>query len=132
MIRTMIGLAAAAATMFTGPHDSGYGNGGGRGEPSAKLTVSYLADAGFAAAVKLECDPAGGGHPEAAEACAELEAAGGDPGKIEPTPHTACMMIYQPIAAHVDGVWRGTTIKWEHRYGNSCEMKRALRVLVAF
>ena len=90
-----------------------------------------MADAGFATAVKLECDPAGGGHPQAAQACAELEAVGGDVDKIEPA-HTACIMIYQPVTAEVSGEWRGTTIGWQHRYGNSCEMKRALGVLVAF
>jgi hypothetical protein len=129
MIPTMIGLAAASvAALLPGP---GYGDGGGRGEPKAKLTVSYMADAGFARAVKLECDPASGGHPQAAQACAELEAVGGDIDKIEPA-HTACIMIYQPVTAEVSGEWRGTPIGWQHRYGNGCEMKRALGVLVAF
>jgi hypothetical protein len=129
MISTMIGLAAASvAAILPSP---GYGGGGGRGEPGAKLAVSYMAAAGFADEVKLECDPAGGGHPHAAAACAELAAVGGDPERIEPA-HTACMMIYQPITAQVLGEWRGTPIWWQHRYGNSCEMKRALGVLVDF
>jgi hypothetical protein len=140
MIRTMIGLAAAAAAILAGPHapghgggngGDGYGGGGGRDQPKAKLTVGYMADAGFADAVKLECDPAGGGHPQAARACAELAAVGGDLDQIEPA-RTACMLIYQPVTATVSGEWRGAKIEWRHRYGNSCEMKRALGVLVAF
>ncbi|WP_433302626.1 SSI family serine proteinase inhibitor [Actinoplanes sp. CA-030573] len=128
MIPTMIGLVAAV--LAAGP-PGGYGDGGGRGEPESKLTVSYMADAGFASAVKLECGPAGGGHPRAAAACAELTAVGGDLDKIEPA-HTACILIYQPVTAEVTGEWRGTTVQWKHRYGNSCEMRRALGALVAF
>jgi hypothetical protein len=129
VIRTMIGVVmASAAAMIPGP---GYGGGGGRDHSPSKLTVSYLADAGFARAVKLECDPVGGGHPQAVAACAELATVGGDPSRIEPA-HSACMMIYQPITAEVSGAWRGTAVDWKQRYGNSCEMKRALGALVAF
>ena len=133
MMRTTIGLAAvllAASPAFATRPDPGYAGGGGRG-PGADLTLTYMAAAGFAVAVKLECDPPGGGHPKPADACAELTAVGGDPDKIEPG-HGACMMIYAPITAEIAGDWRGTAINWQHTYGNSCEMNRALGVLFAF
>jgi hypothetical protein len=110
----------------------GYTSGSARpGEPEIRLTLSYLADAGFAAAVKLDCEPVGGGHPQGEQACATLEAAGGDPELIPPA-HTMCMTIYAPIVAEISGIWRGTAVDWRHRYGNSCEMRRATGVVFAF
>ena len=135
MFRTAIGLAAGAAIILTaGPAfatqpDPGY-SGGGRG-PGARLTLSYMADAGFAVAVKLDCDPPGGGHPRPAGACAELASVDGNPDRIEPA-HNACFLIYSPVTADIAGDWHGTSIAWRHKYGNVCEMHRALGVLFAF
>jgi subtilisin inhibitor-like len=139
--RFFVGLAAASLVLTAGilpaaasDKSDGYASGTGRPDdtgPGARLEVSYLADAGFAAAVKLDCDPAGGGHPRAAEACAILDAAGGEPDRI-PAPNTACILIYAPVLAEVRGDWHGTTVAWQHRYGNSCEMRRALGALIAF
>jgi hypothetical protein len=127
---------AAVAALAAGPvgPPPGYGSGTarpGETEPGVRLTLSYTADAGFASAVKLECDPAGGGHPQSASACDALETVGGDPAQIRPGAD-ACMMIYAPIVAEMTGTWRGTTVTWLHRYGNSCEMRRATGVLFAF
>jgi hypothetical protein len=135
MIRTMMGLAAAATVILTaGPAAAtpqpGYA-GGGRVKPGAKLTVSYSAETGPAKSVKLACDPPGGSHPNAAAACAVLTAAGGDPSAIEPA-HHACFLVYAPVTAAVKGIWHGRAVGWQSTYGNSCEMKRALGVLMAF
>jgi hypothetical protein len=97
----------------------------------SRLTLSYLADAGYAAAVKLDCHPAGGGHPKSAQACATLDAAGGDPGRI-PAAGTYCYLIYAPIDAEMTGTWHGRKVGWRHRYGNICEMRRATGVLFDF
>lgn len=136
MIRTMMGLAAAATVILTaGPAmaatpDPGYADGG-RVKPGARLTVSYTGNAGPAKSVKLECGPPGGSHPKAAEACAVLEAAGGNPFRIEPG-HNACFLVYSPVTAEVSGKWHGWQVSWQFSYGNSCEMKRALGVIVDF
>jgi len=136
MIRTMMSLAAAATVLLTASPataatpNPGY-TGGGRLKPGATLTVSYTAAGGSATAVRLECDPPGGTHPKAAAACAALNAAGSDPGRIEPA-HYACFLVYAPITAQVTGNWHGTRVDWRHEYGNSCEMRRALGVLVRF
>lgn len=142
MIRTIVGSVAAAAALFAGgseavaagpapgprPVSAGYG---GAATPRARLTLTYMADAGFASAVKLTCGPDGGGHPEAAQACATLRTAGADPEKIKPA-RIMCMMIYAPVTAEITGVWRGAPITWTHKYGNSCEMTRATGVLFKF
>jgi hypothetical protein len=131
----MIGLAVAAVVLAASPApaaqpDPGYAGGGGH-RPGAELTLTYMAEAGFATAVKLDCYPPGGGHPQPAQACAELAAAGGDPDRIQPE-HGMCMMIYMPITAYITGRWHHTVVAWQHKYGNSCEMHRALGVLFAF
>jgi hypothetical protein len=136
MIRTMMSLVAAATVLLTAnpaaaaTPDPGYTRGG-RLKPGATLTVNYKAAGGAATSVRLECDPPGGTHPKAAAACAMLAAAGGDPLAIEPA-HHACFLIYAPIIAEVTGYWHGTRVDWRHEYGNSCEMRRALGVLVRF
>jgi hypothetical protein len=108
-----------------------YGSAPRPHDPQASLTLSYLADAGFATAVKLTCDPVGGGHPEADEACAVLATIDANPDKIVPA-HTACMLIYAPLTAELIGTWHGRPVNWTHRYGNSCEMRRATGVIFNF
>jgi hypothetical protein len=95
------------------------------------LTVSYLADAGYAAAVKLRCDPAGGAHPKKVKACRSLAAVGGDPSRLTPAP-MMCTMEYAPVTAQVKGTWRGRPVNWSHKFGNRCDMHRTTGVLTAF
>jgi hypothetical protein len=99
--------------------------------PASRLELSYMADAGYASAVKLDCDPAGGAHPTPAKACNELKRVGGKPGHLKPA-HTMCMMIYAPITAGITGTWKGKKITWTKQFGNSCEMTRATGVLFKF
>ena len=103
------------------------------GQPAKRtaLTLTYAAEAGYATAVKLRCDPAGGPHPTAAAACAELRQVGGRPERLRPA-RTMCMMIYAPITAEITGTWRGTKVSWSQTYGNTCEMSRATGVLFRF
>jgi hypothetical protein len=118
---TFAGFVAIAVAALPAP---GYG-------PEARLTVSYTAEAGYAAAVKLECDPVGGGHPQAVRVCAELDAVAGDPERL-PLGTGACVALYAPVEAELTGTWHGTTIAWRQRYGNSCEMRRATGGLFDF
>jgi hypothetical protein len=111
MIRTLI--AAAALLVTPAPAQS-------------HLTLAYGAQT-----VRLACNPTGGGHPEAAQACAILRSTGADPARIKPA-QVMCMMLYQPITARIAGTWRGQRVKWSHQYGNGCEMTRATGVLFKF
>jgi subtilisin inhibitor-like len=129
MLSTIVGLAAAAALVAGGAAAAGPRDH--TGYPSSKLTLSYQADAGFAAAVKLECDPAGGGHPRPDLACAELAEAGGQVDRIEPD-RRMCLLVYAPVTAEITGDWRGTTVTWSHTFGNTCEMRRATGELFTF
>ncbi|MEV4350714.1 SSI family serine proteinase inhibitor [Actinoplanes sp. NPDC049596] len=95
------------------------------------LKLQYTAESGAAMAVTLACEPSGGGHPKPEAACETLSAVGADPSKIEPKP-TACVMIYAPVTAEVSGVWRRMPVKWTHKFGNMCELRRATGVLFEF
>jgi hypothetical protein len=135
MVRTMLavtavavlGTAAPAAAVTTGP--------GAAPRPAAtprtNLVVSYMADAGYAAAVTLTCDPAGGAHPKPAPACAALAKVSGKPNKLKPAP-TMCTMEYAPITAQINGVWKGKKSKWSKTYPNSCDLARSTGVIFQF
>ncbi|WP_245674194.1 MULTISPECIES: SSI family serine proteinase inhibitor [Actinoplanes] len=123
-MRTPIVLVAAAAALV-GPASPA------AAAEKSQITLTYMAKAGYATAVRLTCDPVGGAHPRAAEACAELARTGADPDKREADP-TMCMMLYQPVTAQLAGSWRGRTVAWERTYGNTCEMNRATGVLFTF
>lgn len=97
--------------------------------PSALvLTVGKGPDAATAAvqrAVVLNCAPkAGGTHPAAARACADVNSvdgrfqelvAGGTPGM--------CTRIWDPVVVTADGVWKGQRVSWQHTFANSCTRK---------
>jgi hypothetical protein len=125
MIQTMIGLAAVSTALLS------TANPVPRPSARADLTLTYTAEAGFAAAVKLTCYPTGGGHPKPAEACATLRRAGADPGKLAPG-DSMCVLLYQPVKAELKGVWQGRSVQWTKTYGNTCEMNRATGVLFDF
>ncbi|MBL7256557.1 SSI family serine proteinase inhibitor [Paractinoplanes lichenicola] len=128
-----VALAAVAVTAVLGPLPDPKPTYGGPPRPGAQqeLTLSYVADAGFAMAVKLTCDPPGGGHPLPAQACATLAATGADPDRIKPGTG-ACILLYKPVTATLSGTWQGREVSWQHRFGNTCEMRRATGVLFRF
>jgi hypothetical protein len=103
----------------------------GQAAPQSQLTLAYRGQTGQADVVRLTCNPTGGLHPEAGQACAILRSTGADPAKIKPA-QLMCMMLYAPVTAQLTGTWRGTRVKWSHRYGNGCEMTRATGVLFKF
>ncbi|GAA1425221.1 SSI family serine proteinase inhibitor [Streptomyces thermospinosisporus] len=69
----------------------------------------------------LRCDPPGG-HARAAEACADLAAAGGRIDRI-PAKDTYCTMVYAPVTAHARGEWRGRPVDYSETFPNRCTME---------
>ncbi|MEV6491508.1 SSI family serine proteinase inhibitor [Actinoplanes sp. NPDC051633] len=94
------------------------------------LTLSYMADAGYAAAVRLTCTT-GDAHPNAAKVCAALRKVDGNPGRITPA-QTMCTMEYSPVTATASGIWRGKKVAWSAKFGNPCLMRQATGVLFVF
>lgn len=72
----------------------------------------------------LRCDPPGGTHPRAGEACADLALAGGDFDRLPGDPEThICTLEYRPVIASARGVWRSRGVRWSHTFGDSCALR---------
>lgn len=113
-------LAAAALLLATAtparatPQESAEGNW-------LFVTVTMAdADTSSIRGTLLRCDPPQG-HGRAAEACAQLEAAGGDISAIPPQ-DVFCPMIYAPVTAHARGQWNGRPVEYKETFSNTCVM----------
>jgi subtilisin inhibitor-like len=126
MIRTLLASTAVASVLL--------GGAAAAATPvrlRTDLTLAYMAEAGYATAVTLRCDPPGGAHPKPSAACRALRTVSGHPARLK-LAQTMCTMIYAPITAQITGRWRGKKISWSKTYGNTCEMTRATGVLFRF
>ncbi len=130
MIRTMLAATSIAVLGLTGPA-SAAATGPARPAATTNLTLAYMAEAGYAAAVSLTCEPSGGAHPRPGRACAKLAKVSGDPARLKPV-KTMCTMEYAPITAQITGTWRGRTVNWSATFGNRCDLTRHTGVLFAF
>ncbi|MEW2283917.1 protease inhibitor [Streptomyces sp. NPDC047841] len=105
--------------------------------PSALvLTTGHGTDAATATperAVTLTCAPtASGTHPAAAQACAELRLAGGEPEALKPAGDVMCTKVYDPVVVTVQGVWQGKRVSYERTFGNACTRDAAGGAVFAF
>src|SRR6266508_2387193 len=87
----------------------------------SRLTIKVRPATGSARVAWLTCSPTGGSHQRAAEACAALTMAGGDPSRIPPI-DGFCTMEYAPVTLKVDGRWQGRTVKFRQKYSSACGM----------
>ncbi|MER5854017.1 SSI family serine proteinase inhibitor [Streptomyces sp900105245] len=78
----------------------------------------------------LLCDPPLG-HARAAEACAELGAAGGDIDRI-PARNVFCPMIFAPVTLHARGLWDGRSVDFRQTYTSRCVMEARTGAVLAF
>ncbi|MGY0234821.1 SSI family serine proteinase inhibitor [Longispora urticae] len=101
--------AQADTTTLPAPADSG----------AAALVLTVTPQEGPASEVTLTCDPAGGTHPAAEDACAKLAAAGGNFLRLQPT-NEACTLEYAPVRVRVLGAWRGGLTDFMATYSNRC------------
>jgi hypothetical protein len=130
MQKIVLAVAAVAGLALPSPAHAASTGPAGQSRAKTDLTLSYMADAGYAAAVRLTCS-AGDVHPQAKKACGTLKKVGGDPGRITPA-KTMCTMVFAPITASVTGTWQGRSVKWSKQFGNQCVMRRATGVLFSF
>ncbi|GAB2868268.1 SSI family serine proteinase inhibitor [Actinocorallia aurea] len=80
----------------------------------------------------LTCDPAGGTHPAAAKACAQLAAGGAD--VFAPLPaDAACTDGYGgPEQGTVTGTWNGAAVNASYSRKDGCEIERWEKVSELF
>ncbi|MBA9003968.1 SSI family serine proteinase inhibitor [Thermomonospora cellulosilytica] len=77
---------------------------------SGRLTLGIRwHDTGVTETVTLSCDPVGGTHPDAADACADLAKADGDITRIPPA-NAVCVAVYEPVTAYASGTWNGRSV----------------------
>jgi hypothetical protein len=95
--------------------------GGQAAQGPTRLTLSSVVGSAAPRTVTLQCDPVGGTHPKAAQACADLAKARDNftvaPDEKNPQ---ACFMIYSPVTASAEGQWRGEAVKFTTRFPNTC------------
>ena len=97
----------------------------GSSSDETALTITLVSDDGVdPQTYELKCDPPGGDHPQAAEACDALDAAGA--GVFEPVPKDQmCTQIYGgPQTATVKGTYKGDRVDAEFQRTNGCEVAR--------
>lgn len=122
-------MLAVAALLTAGPARAATREA--RADTWLYLTVTKgNARAGIPRGTLLRCDPPGP-HARAAEACAELAAAGGDIGRI-PAENVFCPMIYAPVTARALGRWNGRTVGFRETYTSACVMRARTRHVFAF
>jgi hypothetical protein len=89
-----------------------------------RLTLQSSMGSAAPRTVTLACDPVGGTHPKAAQACADLDKAGSDltvaPDRRRPR---ACFMIYSPVTVSAEGQWHGRPVKVTGEYPNTCVLR---------
>ena len=89
------------------------------------LTITVVADEGAdPQTYELKCDPPGGDHPQPAQACKALDAAGAK--VFEPVAKDqACTQLYGgPQTATVKGTYQGDDIDADFARTNGCEIDR--------
>jgi hypothetical protein len=96
-----------------------------RRPPRTKLHLTIAAEIGISATATLTCGPAGGSHPNAGAACAELARVSGDLDRLPGKPEQLCTMQYQPVRAAARGHWRGKVVAWQRVFANRCLMQAA-------
>ncbi|MFR9794556.1 SSI family serine proteinase inhibitor [Streptomyces sp. MS06] len=100
----------------------------GDGVPGDHLTVTVRnAGRGLDGTYELRCHPAGGTHPEAAEACRTVDRnTRWGRETFAPVPEGAvCTMQYGgPATARVTGTWAGRPVEAEFGRADGCEIAR--------
>ncbi|MFF5262432.1 SSI family serine proteinase inhibitor [Actinomadura viridis] len=102
------------------------------GEGQNSLTVQVKASPQAPATTwKLNCDPAGGDHPKAAQACAALTKVG-DPFKPPPADQMCTKIYGGPQVATVKGTWQAKPVDAKFTRTDGCEMSRWSKVAPLF
>jgi len=119
--RSLTMTIALVALLATGPAAAA----DDRRPPRTMLHLTIAAEFGVTADAMLTCGPAGGSHPNAGAACAELAGVSGDLDRLPGKPQQLCTMQYQPVTAAAHGHWRGKVVAWERVFSNRCALQAA-------
>lgn len=102
-------------------------------DPGAVLTLSLQEEADSATTdTSLECEPAGGDHPQPRSACEQLAEFDGDFEAVDAQSGDACVLIYAPVTVTAEGHWRGDVVDYEETFPNKCVMMGQKGVIFDF
>ncbi|MFD9704762.1 SSI family serine proteinase inhibitor [Lentzea sp. NPDC059081] len=90
--------------------------------PAAGLVLSLQSEMGTFSTTQLTCEPAGGTHRNAKEACDQLIPVEGDFRRLEAT-GAMCTMELNPTKATLRGKWRKKRIDFQQVYSNPCVVR---------
>ncbi|NUT46094.1 MAG: hypothetical protein HOV94_02070 [Saccharothrix sp.] len=88
-------------------------------ESSFVLSVQRGASYQFS---NLTCEPAGGLHPRAEQACLTLSDVDGQLDGLT-TAEGFCTLEYAPVRVKASGTWRGESREFEAEFPNACVMR---------
>ncbi|MEU9868822.1 MULTISPECIES: SSI family serine proteinase inhibitor [Actinomadura] len=92
--------------------------------PAGVYLLTVMPQSGPVATRTLWCDPDGGTHAAASQACDQLEAVDGEVGRVPARP-TACTLEHAPVTVIANGVWHGSGRHFARTYANRCLAVRA-------
>ncbi|MEV0051706.1 SSI family serine proteinase inhibitor [Saccharopolyspora shandongensis] len=108
---TLAGTALAPALAHAQPASAAHGtvmNLSIRGEGRDDVRNAFLT-----------CEPAGGSHPYAQDACQALRDVNGDFNLLS-TGNSTCPLVYRPVTLTAQGRWQGKPVTFEKTYSNEC------------
>lgn len=119
MRRTLLALAAAAVATVALCTPAIAGE---QASASSLVITAYNGEDSswpVLAEVTLKCEPTGGSHTEAEEACASVESVGGNLDELMDR-ELICPQVYRPVTVEVGGNWDDMVVSFEHTYANEC------------
>ncbi|WP_433180589.1 SSI family serine proteinase inhibitor [Actinoallomurus sp. CA-150999] len=122
-VATTPSAASPQASVAASPAQS-IAAGGQTVHGPTQLTLTTTVGSAAPKTVTLQCDPAGGTHPKAEQACADVAKTHGDfkLASDEKNPR-ACFMIYSPVTTSAEGQLRGEAVKYTAKFPNTCMMR---------
>ncbi|WP_151775348.1 SSI family serine proteinase inhibitor [Streptomyces abyssomicinicus] len=82
--------------------------------------------------VTLLCEPTGGSHPTAEDACTKLAAVGGQFDKLPHATGIACPPVWMPVTVTVTGTWRLQPVDFTRTYSSDCVASTASNYVFRF
>lgn len=108
----LVGTALAPALAHAEPDSSAHSmvNLSIRGEARDDIRTAFLT-----------CEPTGGSHPYAQDACQALKDVNGDFTKLTTEHSTStCPLNYKPVTLTAKGRWQGKPVTFEKTFPNDC------------
>lgn len=90
--------------------------------PASGLVLSVQPEMGKLSTTQLSCEPAGGLHKHAKQACDQLLPVEGDFRRLEAT-DAMCTMELNPTKAILRGKWRNKKVDFQQVYSNPCVVR---------